>query len=593
MKQHLLAGNPSPEVKEGYLSALGRYADLCGPQLQWAEDNPQLDKQQLQMKPEVETFLTKFGGKLINCSSWPGAPGAADAGLDPWQLPRQALAQAADAFMCGVLRVVQGCASPAVRQLCLPALLEAGIPEGLLEFERGKAPPLCALLKSAHRLCPSEELAGGLTFLELPGTGVNNAQHKAHAREALRRITHPVCMFYVEADEGMLDDIQRNYLTQALVDLLKGGATGRWVSRGFGSWVRDAHDAAAGNDSRLVSGAALRQLSGRCQRVVRCGSKLTCADPWVGGWVGGWHRGRTERGPRQVACRPQSLQAGSNTESVNHHLIDRLTLLTGAWLTERLGTACMWKCCVSLQQAKPHLHVWCPVNFRVCCSRQAQELEGGEEGAQAGQLHLAQQLATQRREPLLVSCLEAKKISLGEGSGATALSLDTVAHHLTALASKEAGNQQQALRVYQEEYLEVLLSNVDRLLTEGAGIEGCVKWLQGFARRAPAAAQQEEEESSEEGSEEEGGGAEGEEDAGAAPGDDGHSDDDDDDVGDGNINPRMRAIIRRMARATVQGAGLPPAVAKLRRRNAKAQLRRLLSPPTMTVYPSLLFSYVS
>jgi hypothetical protein len=229
LKQHLLASNPTAEVKEGFLSALGRYRDLCGPQLQWDEDRPQLDKKKLQMKPDVEQFLNKFAGKFINCSSWPGAPSDSPDAADAWQRP-QGLAHAADAFMCGVLRVVQGCAKPesAVRRLCLPALLEAGIPEGLLTSERGKAPPICALLKSAVRFCPSETLAGGLTFLELPGTGVNNAQHKAHAREALsRRITHPVCMFHVEADEGMLEDIQRNYLTHALVDILEGAA--RWV----------------------------------------------------------------------------------------------------------------------------------------------------------------------------------------------------------------------------------------------------------------------------------------------------------------------------------------------------------------------------
>jgi hypothetical protein len=233
LEQHLLAGETHEEVKEGLLSATGRYADLCGRSLQWDGDRPQLDKQLLRMKPEVEEFLAKFGGRFINCSSWPGPPSddscAGDAGVNPWQLPRQGLAHAADAFMCGVLRVVQGCAKEGVRRLCLPALLQAGIPEALLTAEWGKAPPMCALLRSACRFCPSEALAAGLMLLEIPGCGVHNAQHNAHAREALsRRITHPVCLFSLELDKTMLADMQRNYLTHALIDILQAAARLVW-----------------------------------------------------------------------------------------------------------------------------------------------------------------------------------------------------------------------------------------------------------------------------------------------------------------------------------------------------------------------------
>jgi hypothetical protein len=174
------------------------------------------------------------------------------------------------------------------------------------------------------------------------------------------------------------------------------------------------------------------------------------------------------------------------------------------------------------------------------------------------------------------------------------LVLDTVTQYLGALTAKEVGNQDQALQTYQEDHLDVLLSNVDRLLGEGGGAEACIKWLKTFARRGPLDDEEEEgegEESSSEGAEE------GEEDAAAAEGgEDDSSDDDDSGEGGGGssgINRRTRAIMGRMARAAVRGPGLQPAVAKLRRKNAKAQLRRLLCPPAITVYPSLLFSHVS
>jgi hypothetical protein len=57
----------------------------------------------------------------------------------------------------------------------------------------------------------------------------------------------------------------------------------------------------------------------------------------------------------------------------------------------------------------------------------------------------------------------------------------------------------------------------------------------------------------------------------------------------------MRAIIKHVARAAVRAAGpkQDKLGSKLRRRNAEAALHRLLRPPVMTVYPSLVFSNVS